>query len=202
MIAILRGTLLRKTGRQIVVDVNGLGFEVLVPDSTAAGLPQTGETVQIETLTVVQEDGIHLYGFATRAEKETFRLVTSVSKVGAKIALEMLSSMSVEQFREAIVGGQMSRLLAVPGIGKKLAERIRFELKDKVGTLPAAEPSAKPIRQSTGGDKLEDTVRGLIYLGVRDLDARRCVETALNSLGDEASVQDLIREALRLTKEQ
>ncbi len=202
MIAIIRGTLLRRTGRQVVVDVNGLGFELLVPDSTAAELPQQGETVQIETLTVVQEDGVRLYGFSTRAEKEMFRLVTTVSKVGAKIALELLSSMSVEQFREALAGGQMSRLLAVPGIGKKLAERIRFELKDKVGALPAAEPSLKaPTRAVLQGDILEDTVRGLAYLGIRDLDARVLAETALNNLGDQASVQDLIRESLRLHRE-
>jgi len=201
MIAVVRGVFLRKTGRQVVIDVNGLGFEIMVPDSTAGSLPPIGETIQLDTLTVVQEDGIHLYGFATRAEKEFFRLLSSVSKVGAKTAMEVVSAMTVDQFREALISGQMSRLLTASGVGKKLAERIRFELKDKVGALPVSEIVVGVQRTAPMSDKSEDAVRGLMYLGLRDLDARRFVEQAQAQIDENASVQDIIKEALRLSRE-
>lgn len=201
MIAVLKGILLRRSGRTIVVDVNGLGFQVQVPDSTSVSLPAVGETVQLETHMSVQDDGITFYGFATCSEKEMFRLLNSVSKVGAKTALEVLSTMTAEQFVEAMATGHTSKMLAVPGIGKKLAERIRFELKDKIGSLSISEQMEMPSHKPPGGSKLEDAVKGLVYLGIRDVDARRCVESAMRNLGAEASVQTLIREALRLNRE-
>ena len=162
MIATIQGALIRHVGRTVVVDVAGLGFELQVPDSTGTRLPRTGESVELETHVEVQEDGIRLYGFATNTEKEAFRLLSSVSKVGAKVSLEVLSMMTVEQFREAVARGHVARLQAVSGIGKKLAERICFELKEKLGSLPVA--SQPPITtHPSGGGKLEDAVNGLVY---------------------------------------
>mgnify|MGYP000662066815 CR=1 FL=1 len=192
MIGRLTGTVLEKTPPQVVVEAGGVGYEVDVPMGTFCQLPAVGHAVVLFTHLVVREDAQLLYGFGSRAERETFRRLLKISGVGAKIALAILSGMSTDELAAAIDGENITRLSRVPGIGKKTAERLVLELRGKLGGSGAglllADATAAP--QPSAQD---DVTNALLTLGYTPREAA----AALKTLPAEASVEDGIRHALK-----
>lgn len=188
MIGRLTGVLLEKNPPQVLVDVNGVGYEVEVPMSTFYNLPATGERVTLHTQFIVREDAQLLYGFATDRERTTFRQLLKVNGIGAKSALGILSGLSVEDLAQAITLQEASLLTRIPGIGKKTAERLLLELKDKLG-FEASLPSGGTITANTG----HDTLNALLALGYNEREAL----AAVKQLPPDVSVSDGIRQALK-----
>ena len=186
MIGRLSGVLLEKNPPQVLVDVQGLGYEVDVPMSTFYNLPANGEKVTLLTQFIVREDGQFLYGFATEAERFTFRQLIKISGVGARMALAVLSGLSVNDLAQAIARQEAGRLTKVPGIGKKTAERLLLELK---GKLADALPSSTPAVE----DSQHDILNALLALGYNDREAAMAMKT----LPPGVSTSDGIRQALR-----
>jgi len=189
LIGRITGILLEKRPPQIIVDVNGVGYEIDVPMSTFYNLPAAGEKVSLHTQLIVREDAHLLYGFGSDEERQTFRQLLKVSGIGAKTALSVLSGLSVADLSHAVATQDTARIVKVPGIGKKTAERLLLELKDKLGavavTLPAA--GASPSGEA-------DVLNALLALGYNDKEA----SWAVKQLPKDVSVSDGIRQALKL----
>ena len=186
MIGRLTGVLSEKRPPTVVVDVQGLGYEVDVPMSTFFQLPATGSNVTLHTHLVVREDAHLLFGFATEEERRVFRQLLRISGVGARTALAVLSGLSVSELHHAVSAQDGARLVKIPGIGKKTAERLLLELRDKLGAGPAATSGPASARG--------DALNALIALGYSEKEAG----AALAKLPAEAPVQEAIRQALKL----
>jgi len=186
MIGRLTGILLEKNPPQVLVDVHGVGYEVDVPMSTFYNLPGNGEKITLLTHFVVREDGQYLYGFASEAERFAFRQLIKISGIGARMALAVLSGLSVNDLAQAIARQEVGRLIKVPGIGKKTAERLLLELK---GKLADALPSTAPVVE----DSQHDILNALLALGYNDREAA----AAMKPLAAGISTSDGIRQALR-----
>ena len=198
MITSLHGKLVEILPTQITVDVNGVGYELLIPLSSYDKLPQPGAEVKILTHLAVREDAHVLYGFMTPAERELFRLlINTVSGIGPKIALNILSGMNVIAFRGAVANGDAKALSQISGVGKKTAERIIVELKDKVGMAGALEASSAQRALSPADQKINDAVLALIALGFKQVEAHDAVRAALDKLGPDAGPDALVRASLR-----
>ena len=198
MIAFLRGKLVEALPTQVTVEVNGLGYEVIIPLSSYDKLPQAGQEVKLLTHLAIREDAHLLYGFATSAERELFRLlINNVSGIGPKIALNILSGISVTAFRGAVANGDVKALSQISGVGKKTAERIVVELKDKVGAAGAWEAASAQRALSTQDQRLNDAVLALLALGFKQLEAHDSVRNAQSALGPQATVEDLVRACLK-----
>jgi len=187
MIGRLHGTLADKNPPQVLLDCHGVGYEVDVPMSTFYNLPATGETVTLLTHFVVREDAQVLFGFATPAEREAFRQLIRISGVGPRTALAVLSGMSLGEIAQAVTAQDASRLVKVPGIGKKTAERLLLELKGKVGADLGA-PTG-----SAATDAQADILQALVALGYSDKEA----QAALKSLPKDVGVSEGIKQALK-----
>ena len=190
MIGRLSGVLLEKNPPQILLDVSGVGYEVNVPMSTFYNLPKIGEKVALFTQLIVREDAHLLYGFGTEAERATFKQLLKVSGVGPKVGLAVLSGMSVNDLAEAVAMQESGRLTRVPGIGKKTAERLLLELKDKLKV---------DVRITVGGDAAKpssaaDILNALMSLGYNEKEALY----AIRQLPKDVAVSDGIRQALKL----
>lgn len=190
MIGRIRGTLLEKHPPQIVVDCQGLGYEVEVPMSTFYNLPAVGESLTLLTHMVVRDDAHLLYGFGSETERRAFRLLVKISGVGARTALAVLSGMSVDELAEAVTLQEPARLTKVPGIGKKTAERLLLELKDKL----AAELPTTVAAVSRSQPGATDVLHALQALGYNEREAG----AAVKQLPEGLSVSDGIRQALQL----
>ncbi len=187
MIGRLTGVLLEKNPPQVVIDVHGVGYEVDVPMSTFYNLPANGEKLTLLTHFVVREDGQFLYGFASEAERFAFRQLIKISGIGARMALAVLSGLSVSDLAQAIARQEVGRLIKVPGIGKKTAERLLLELRGKLAdALPAATLAVE--------DSQHDILNALLALGYNDREAA----AAMKPLAAGISTSDGIRQALRL----
>ena len=198
MITFLHGKLTDVLPTQITVDVHGVGYEVLIPLSSYDKLPEAGHEVKLLTHLVVREDAHVLFGFMTAAERELFRLlVNTVSGIGPKIALNILSGMNVTSFRGAVANGDVKALSQISGVGKKTAERIIVELRDKVGAAGAWEASSAQRGLSPADQKINDAVLALIALGFKQVEAHDTVRAAMNILGPEANVEDIVRASLK-----
>ncbi len=198
MISFLHGKLVDALPTQVTVDVNGVGYDVLIPLSSFDKLPQPGGDVKLLTHLAVREDAHVLYGFMTVAERELFRmLINTVSGIGPKIALNVLSGMNPVAFRGAVASGDVKSLSQIPGVGKKTAERIVVELRDKVGAAGAWEASSAVRSLSSSDQKLNDAVLALMALGFKQPDAHESVRAAQAVLGESASVEALVRAALK-----
>ena len=198
MITFLHGKLVEALPTQAIVDVQGVGYEVLIPLSSFDKLPQPGQEVKLLTQLVIREDAHTLYGFATGGERELFRmLVNNVSGIGPKIALNILSGMNAVAFRGAVAGGDVKALSQISGVGKKTAERSGVELRDQVGAAGAWEASSAKRSLSAVAQKLNDAVLALISLGYKQVDAHEVVRQAQGVLGPQASVEDLVRASLK-----
>jgi len=198
MLTFIRGTLVAATPLQAIVDVGGLGYEVHVPVTTAEKLPGSGQTVKLFTLAVYREDSQTLFGFASAEERDFFRLlVEKVSGVGPKVALSIMSKLSLPSLRGAIAAGDVALLSKCPGIGKKTAERLVIELKDKVGLVGMAAPLEAGSGTVGGDGKIQDAVLALVTLGYKASDADKAVRKAWSALGSDVSSEELIKTALR-----
>src|SRR5437773_3548983 len=198
MITSLHGKLVDALPTQVTVDVNGVGYEVLIPLSSYDKLPQLGHELKLLTHLVVREDAHTLYGFMSAAERELFRLlINTVSGIGPKIALNVLSGISVTAFRGAVANADVKALSQISGVGKKTAERIVVELKDRIGAAGAWEAASAQRALSPEDQKLNDAVLALVALGFKQLEAHDTVRKAQNTLGPQATVEDLVRACLR-----
>ncbi|MBZ0159876.1 Holliday junction branch migration protein RuvA [Candidatus Methylomirabilis sp.] len=198
MIAQLRGLLVSKDPGQIVVDVNGVGYQVFVPLSTFYQLPEIQQQVCLRVYTHVREDAIQLYGFHAIEEKMTFELLTGVSGIGPRLAANILSGITVEEFIPAILEGDIARLKAIPGVGRKTAERIILELKDKVLGVPRAGQVMAGHQPSSERDRtVEDVISALLNLGCSRKEASVAAEAAHHAVGDGADFEKVVKQALK-----
>ena len=186
MIGRLQGLLAEKTPPELLLDCNGVGYEVLVPMSTFYNLPGLGEKVTLLTHFVVREDAQILYGFGSHAERAAFRQLIKISGVGPRTALSVLSGMSVEELSQAITQQEAGRIIKVPGIGKKTAERLLLELKGKLGADIG-------VHVNVSNDRQSDILQALVALGYSDRDAA----LALKALPADIGVSDGIKLALK-----
>ncbi len=194
MISFLHGTLVAALPTQVTIDVNGIGYDVLMPLSSYDKLPPPGQPVKLLTHLVVREDAHTLYGFMSSAERDLFRLlINTVSGIGPKIALNVLSGISVVAFRGAVAAGDIKALSQISGVGRKTAERIVVELKDKVGAAGAWEAASAQRGLSGPEQRVNDAVLALMALGFKQLEAHDSVRRAQGSLGVEATVEELVR---------
>ena len=197
MITFLKGVLVESLPNRAAIDVNGVGYEVLIPLSSYDRLPEVGKPVQILTYLHIRENEHTLYGFGTADERDLFRLLIGrVSGVGPKVAMSVLGGMGVVQFKACVVNGDLVSIAKIKGLGKKTAERIVLELKDKVGVAAAWEAAGQEDAASV---TVNDAVLALITLGYKQVEAHKAVRSLLSSAGGEgASSDDLVRGALRL----
>lgn len=198
MIAFLHGKLVESLPTQVIIEVGGVGYEALIPLSSYDKLPSPGQELTLLTHLVVREDAHTLYGFMTGAERELFRLlINTVSGIGPKIALNVLSGISVTAFRGAVANGDIKALSQISGVGRKTAERIVVELKDKVGAAGAWEAASAQRALSPEDQKINDAVLALMALGFKQIEAHDAVRKTQTALGPQANVEDLVRACLR-----
>jgi holliday junction DNA helicase RuvA len=198
LITFLNGKLIEALPTLAIVEVNGVGYEVLIPLSSFDKLPVAGQPVKLLTHLVVREDAHVLYGFVTAPEREMFRLlVNTVSGIGPKIALNILSGINVTAFRGAIASGDVKMLSQISGVGKKTAERIIIELKDKVGRIAAMESSSAQRALSSDEQKINDATLALMALGYKPAEAHESIRAAQAVLGPDAGVEELVRASLK-----
>jgi Holliday junction DNA helicase RuvA len=195
MITFLQGKLVEALPTQVVVDVNGVGYEVLIPLSTFYALGELHQEINLLIHTHVREDVLALYGFMTSREKQLFELLLSASGVGPVLALKILSGMSVEELLPAIRAGNLARLTTIPGVGRKTAERIVLELRDKMAVVEAPDVRPAPRPGRTQADA--DVISALANLGYDERIAEKAVEDARGEGGDD-SFEALLRATLQL----
>ena len=197
MITFLDGELVSALPTQAIVDVSGVGYEVFIPLSSYDKLPAAGQSVRILTHLHVREDAHVLYGFMSAAERDLFRLlVNHVSGIGPKLALAVLSGMSVSNFKSAVVNSDVTALAKISGLGKKTAERIVLELKDKLGVAAAWEAASAAHAPSPEEEEANEAVLALIALGYKQIDAHKNVRE-MQQKGEAKSAQDLVKLALK-----
>lgn len=197
MIAALTGRLAFKAPSHITLDVQGVGYEVFIPLSTFYALPDLNESASLSIHTHLREDAIQLFGFLTTLERDAFILLNGISGIGPKLALSVLSALSVPDLISAITAGDVDKLATVPGIGKKSAGRIALELKDKVERLHPA-TAKMPGTPSGPSDRLvDDALSALINLGYRATEVREVLNRLARSRPEPLSLKDMIREALK-----
>jgi len=198
MIAFLHGKLVEALPTQVIIDVNGVGYDALIPLSSFDKLPAPGHQVKLLTHLAVREDAHVLYGFMTAAERDLFRLlINTVSGIGPKIALNILSGINVTAFRGAVANSDVKALSQISGVGRKTAERIIIELKDKVGPAGALEASSAARALSAEEQKLNDAVLALMALGFKPVDAHEAIRAAQAALGPHAGIEELVRASLK-----
>ncbi|PTX93313.1 Holliday junction branch migration protein RuvA [Spartobacteria bacterium LR76] len=199
MIAFLEGELAEALPTHLVINVHGVGYHVMIPLSSFEKLPQVGARTRILTHLVVREDAHVLYGFFTPGERDLFRLlVNHVTGVGPKMGLAVLSGMSVESFKAAVVAGDIVAISRISGVGKKTAERIVLELKDKVGVAAEWEAASAANAPGPRDHAIHDAVLALISLGYKQVDAHKAVKQVLDKTpGASGEAEELIRQALR-----
>jgi Holliday junction DNA helicase RuvA len=197
MITFLDGKLTTALPTQAIVDVNGVGYEVFIPLSSYDKLPAVGQPLRILTHLHVREDAQILYGFMTAAERDLFRLlVNNVSGIGPKLALAVLSGMSVNNFKTAVVNSDVATLSKISGLGKKTAERIVLELKDKVGVAAAWEAASATHAPTPEQERVNEAVLALIALGYKQVEAHRVVRE-LQERERDKSAEELVKLALK-----
>src|SRR5262245_10737456 len=194
MIARVEGVLAEKSPESVVLDVHGVGYELRVPLSTFFDLPDEGKTVRLRVHTHVREDAFQLFGFGTELERALFRLLLGASGVGPKLALAILSGLPIDKLIAALRSGNLAALVGIPGVGKKTAERIVVELRDRVTALEAIPESVSPPRD----DAAASAESALVNLGYPKSHAEKAVRRALESLPESPGLESLIKEALRV----
>ncbi|MBA2340756.1 MAG: Holliday junction branch migration protein RuvA [Pyrinomonadaceae bacterium] len=203
MIAHLSGTLLTKQATSVILEVGGVGYEVTIPLSTFYDMEDAGTQIALRIYTHVREDTLQLYGFRTARERELFLRLITVSGIGPKLAITMLSGMSADEIISALRTNNLARLTSIPGVGKKTAERLVIELRDKIAALssPALEEELAARAGATDGQPTEDSLRedaisALTNLGYQKASAEKAIAQAMQEEGD-FSVELLLRRALR-----
>lgn len=195
MIALLTGKIAYKSPDHIVLDVQGVGYRVHIPFSTYYELPEEGGAVSLHIHTSVREDAILLYGFRTRLEKSFFQLLIAVSGIGPKLARDILSNIQPGPLAQALAQGDLNKLSTIPGIGKKTAERLVLELKDKISKLDLSSLPAADAREIPADDVTDDVISALLNLGYKEPQVRKAL--AGLDAGGNVSVEDLLKQALK-----
>jgi len=194
MIAHLSGTIIKKTTEAVILDVGGVGYELAIPLSTYAELPDESATVNLHVHTTVRDDSIKLFGFYTSGEKDLFRLFITVSGIGPKLARNILSGLSVEELVRAISTEDRAKLRTIPGVGKKATERIIIDLREKVFALDMPHSTGSVPRDALA----DEVVSALLNLGYKATPAGEAVERAIESLGNaDVGFEKLLKESLR-----
>jgi Holliday junction DNA helicase RuvA len=199
VIAFLRGRILDKQPNRLIVEVNGVGYDVAVPLSTFYGLGESGAEVSLRVHTHVREDALALYGFASRLEQELFERLIAISGIGPKVALAVLSGIEPAELTRAIERGDLARLTAIPGVGKKTAERIVLELKDRLPRAQAA-PAVVGAAAWDAGALRDDVLSALVNLGYHRPLAEKAVASAVKTTPDgnfERTLKQALRELAR-----
>jgi Holliday junction DNA helicase RuvA len=194
LIASLNGTVLEKSEDEAIIEVAGVGYRVAFSVLTLARLPAVGEAVRVRVRTVVREDAFELFGFLGPVEEAMFTLLTSVSHVGPRLAMTVLSGLEVDELVVALERGEVARLTRIHGVGRKTAERLVLELREKVKVLPRSTPATAPRVGDEGARA--DLVSALANLGYRPAQAEAAADAALSKLGP-GELESLLREALR-----
>jgi Holliday junction DNA helicase RuvA len=196
VIALLTGRIVHREEGSCVIDVNGVGYLVQASTRTLAALPSGAETARLLIETHVREDAITLYGFTDAAERDWFRLLTTVQGVGARVALSVLSALSPRDLVAAIASGDRTSLTRAPGVGARLAVRLLTELRDKAGAMPSAPGITLPASVSSSGP-VEDALSALVNLGYRRAEAHPVVAKVIERLGESAGLDAVIRDSLK-----
>jgi Holliday junction DNA helicase RuvA len=196
MIGFLEGKLRAKSPEYVIVDVHGVGYHVQVPLSTFYDLPELGQPVGLNIHTHVREDAIQLYGFRTLAEKEMFLLLTGVNGVGPRLAIGILSGISPDELRQVVVRQDYLRLKNIPGVGKKIADRVMLELRDKVqGKTREKTGPAQPFVEA--GSAFPDAFSALVNLGYRPVEAEKALRRIKEALGENPPLEEILKGALK-----
>jgi len=197
MIAHLRGSLQSKSPRYLILDVNGVGYEVTVPLTTFYELPDLGSTVSFHIHTHVRENALQLYGFRTPQEKELFVRLMAVNGIGPRLAINILSGISAGELVATVRQEDVARLIVIPGVGRKTAERIIVELRDKLAGLDIAGESDLPARQQTSTAVVDDALSALLNLGYKRAVAQRAIDQACKLLQRNITLESLLQKCLR-----
>ncbi|MDP1991579.1 MAG: Holliday junction branch migration protein RuvA [Syntrophales bacterium] len=197
MIARLSGILVEKSVTQCIVDVHGAGYRVVVPLTTFYELPDIGQPVVIHVHTHVREDAIHLYGFHAREEQAIFQLMISVSGIGPKLAINILSGITAGELIRAVTEDDLKRLTGIPGVGKKTAERMVLELKDKVAKLDRETDEVGVVTDEEGAQVKEDALSALVNLGYKGSAVKEVVDRIMREAPDAPSLDQLLKRVLR-----
>jgi Holliday junction DNA helicase RuvA len=197
MIAHLRGSLQSKSPRYLILDVHGVGYEVTVPLTTFYELPDLGNTVSFHIHTHVRENALQLYGFRSPQEKELFVRLMGVNGIGPRLAINILSGISAGELVATVRQEDVARLTVIPGVGRKTAERIIVELRDKLAGLDVPGESDLPARQQKSTAVLDDALSALLNLGYRRAVAQRAIDQACKILQRNITVESLLQECLR-----
>jgi len=197
MIAFVNGVLVTKTATRAVVRTAGVGLDILIPLSTFEKLPDPGATVTLQTHLHVREDALSLIGFFSIEEKELFQMLVSVSGIGVKLALGILSGCKIADLYKYLAEGNEASLTRIPGLGKKTAQRLILDLKDKAAAQLGKVATDLSIPARLNRDMLEQAIQAMLSLGYTRPEAVRNIEKAANTLGEEASIEKLLRQALQ-----
>jgi Holliday junction DNA helicase RuvA len=197
MIAHIQGLLHFKSPEYLVIDVDGIGYQVHVPLSTFYDLPQVGSTVSLHIHTHVREDALQLYGFQSPEEKALFVRLMSISGIGPRLAVNILSGISPAELVESLGQNNLTRLISIPGVGRKTAERIMLELRDKLTTLAPSHDVTAPVKTAADEAMNDDALSALLNLGYKKGVAQQAIENARKRLEGEITLEILLKESLR-----
>lgn len=199
MIARISGTLLHKSVDYVIIDAHGIGYRVFVPLTTYYELPEAGGVVSLNIHTSVKQDAIHLFGFHTGGEKEIFQLMLSVSGIGPRLAMNILSGIAADELVRAVSQGDMKRLVTIPGVGKKMAERMVFELRDKVGRIETGDVD-RGTGEITDKDEqiIEDALSALVNLGYKRNQAQNVLDSVIEKGQGLTTLDILLKETLKI----
>jgi Holliday junction DNA helicase RuvA len=200
LIAYLEGKLVEKNPTLLILEVNGVGYAVNIPVSTYGSLVETGQTVKILTYQHVREDELKLYGFSTKPEKELFELLIAVNGVGPRMALSILSCISVQEFQRSVLQEDLDVLTAISGVGKKKAQRLIVELKEKLGKVDLGERKDLREEDATLTPAVDEAALALISLGYTKVDARRALDKVTEETKEALPVEELIKRVLKYAK--
>jgi Holliday junction DNA helicase RuvA len=200
LIAYLEGRLIEKNPTHLILDVNGVGYSVNIPVSSYANIGEIGETVKILTYQHVREDELKLYGFSTKSEKELFELLISVNGVGPRVALGILSSISVEDFQRSVLEEDLDVLTHISGVGKKIAQRLIVELKEKLTKVDLRLEKGEKVKERIGVSLEDEAILALVSLGYNKFDAKKAVEKVNRESEGGLPIEELIKGALKYAK--
>jgi len=199
MIALISGKIVYKGISHVIVDVQGVGYRVFIPLTTFYELPETGEPITLHIHTNVKQDAINLFGFYTIQERDLFQLMISVSGIGPKMSMNILSGISAQELLGAISGGNVGKLIRIPGVGKKMAERLILELKEKVVKKMMMEELPQAGLQNRQDDIIaEDVLSALVNLGYKNNIAKDALDKALRSSEEKMEMDKLLKKTLKL----
>lgn len=197
MIAHIQGLLHLKSPEYLIIDVDGIGYQVQVPLSTFYDLPDVGSMVSLHIHTHVREDALQLYGFQSQDEKELFIRLMSIAGIGPRLAVNILSGISPAELAESLSQGNLARLISIPGVGRKTAERIMVEMRDKLPSLALDHGVTVPVKTAATEAMIEDALSALLNLGYKKGVAQRAIENARQRLEGDITLESLLKESLR-----